>query len=210
VDIYTTEAEQVERIKKWLKEYAPTIIISLLIVVVGTFGWRYWNQRNDQFRATASNTYEQLLSSTMNNTPGSAALAEIIIKNYKSTPYAKLAALLLAKQDITKGEMANAIKQLQWVMQQNGPMSIKQVARDRLARVYISENKASSAITVLQTINDKAYLIAINAIRGDAYTALGDTNKARLSYQAALTMLPISDDSRPLLEMKLNDLPASV
>ncbi len=208
MDIYTTEDEQVERIKKWIKEYAPTIIISILIVVIGTFGWRYWNQHNDNVLAAASNTYEQLLSSSMNNTPGTKALAEDVINNYGNTPYAKLAALLLAKQDITNGDMADATKQFQWVMQKDGPDSIKQIARDRLARLLIAENKANDAITLLQTVDDKAYVTAINSIRGDAYAALGNAEMARQSYQTALAALPASDDSRPLLEMKLNDLPA--
>src|SRR5690349_1420885 len=104
-EIYITEEEQVERIKRWIKEYAPTIIISILIVVMGTFGWRYWNRHTDGILAAASNSYEQLLSSEMNNTPGTATMAEAIITNYSKTPYAKLAALLLAKQDLSNGDM---------------------------------------------------------------------------------------------------------
>lgn len=208
MDIYSTDDEQLERIKKWVKEYAPTVIISILIVVVATFGWRYWMQRVNNVRADASNTYEQLLSNAMNNGAGIQEQAQNLIKKYSSTPYAKLAALLLAKEEIQSGDMAGAQKELNWVIQESDVDSIKQIARDRLARLLISENKADQAIEILKTVNDKAFLTAIDAIRGDAYVAIGNTEMARKSYQAALAILPAVDDNRPLLVMKLNDLPA--
>lgn len=208
MDIYTTDDEQVERIKKWLKEYAPTVIISILIVVVATFGWRYWMGRVDNIRAEASNSYEQLLSNAMNNTPDVQAQAKNVIKKYNHTPYSKLAALLLAKLDLQSGNMAGAEKELNWVIKNSDTDSIKQIARNRLARLLIAENKASEAIKLLKIVDDKSYATAVNAIRGDAYLAIGDTEKARESYQAALAILPAVDDNRPLLEMKLNDLPA--
>lgn len=208
MDIYTTDDEQVEKIKKWLKEYAPTVIISILIVVVASFGWRYWMGRVDNVRAEASNSYEQLLSNAINNTPDVQSQAKNVIKKYEHTPYSKLAALLLAKLYVQSGNMAGAEKELNWVIKNGDTNSIQQIARNRLARLLIAENKAKQAIKLLKTVNDKAYMTAVDAILGDAYVATGNTEKARQSYQAALAILPAVDDNRPLLEMKLNDLPA--
>lgn len=210
METYMTDEEQVERIKKWLNEYASTIIVSILIVVIGTFGWRYWAEKKDTIRMQASNAYMQLLSSTMDKNSDAfqvKAQSESIMKNYASTPYAKLAALILAKQEVELGDQARAMKELQWVMQTASTNSLKQIARNRLARIYIASGQANMALTQLQTVNDKAYLSAIDAIRGDAYVALGNTQLARMAYQSALTALSEKDESRAMLQMKLSDLP---
>lgn len=207
MEIYSTEEEQVERIKKWLKEYGPTILISILIVVGGTFGWRYWNNKENTSRADASNYYEQLVNSAASNDSAAVTVqAQALMKNYKDTPYAKLAALQLAKQDVLQGKMTTAETQLRWVMAQSDANSLKQVARNRLAKLLIAQKKPDAALKTLETVNDKAYQSAIDALRGDAYVALNKVQAAKKAYQAALASLPTKSNSRPFLEMKLTDL----
>lgn len=208
MEIYSTEEEQVERIKKCLKEYGPTILISILIVVAGTFGWRYWNNREYTLHADASNYYEQLVNSAAsNNTAAVTSQAAALMKNYKNTPYAKLAALQLARQDVLEGKMSEAETQLRWVMEQSNANNLKQIARNRLAKLLIAQKKPEEALKTLTKVDDEAYRAAINILRGDAYTALNKTQEAKQAYKAALAALPEKSDSRPLLEMKLMNLP---
>lgn len=207
MELYTTEEEQVERIKKWLKEYGTTVIISILIVVIGTFGWRYWQSHRAGQRADASNYYEQLVNNIMSeNTTSVEFEAKQLIKNYSNTPYAALAGLLLAKQYVLDGRLDQAEQQLTWVMKNASTNSLQQIARNRLAKLLIAQNKPEEGIELLKKIDDESYLAAIEIVRGDAYVAMKQTEKARSAYQAALAILPKNSDSRPLLEMKLSDL----
>ena len=42
MDIYASEEEQVQAIKKWGKENGPGIIAGLILGLGALFGWRYW------------------------------------------------------------------------------------------------------------------------------------------------------------------------
>ncbi len=209
MDTFLNEDEQVDKIKKWLKEYGPTIIVSILVVIVVTFGWRYWNQKQSNEKAQASNYYEQLISSAMSqNSSAVVSQAKTLMKNFSSTPYAALGALLLAKQYIVEGKMQEAQAQFQWVMEKSEDDSLQQIARNRLAKLMIAQNKPKAALALLNTVNDKGYQAAVLALKGDAYAKLNDIQQARDVYQKALDTLPKKSDARALLQMKLHNLPA--
>ncbi len=58
---------------------------------------------------------------------------------------------------------------------------------------------------MLDRIEPGAHRVSYEEVRGDAYTALGDEAAAREAYQRAVEALD-EDESRPMLQMKLDDL----
>ena len=62
-----TEEEQVEALKSWWKENGKSLIMGVVIAVAAVFGWRGWNQYQDDFAANASAMYESILNPVANH-----------------------------------------------------------------------------------------------------------------------------------------------
>ena len=95
-----------------------------------------------------------------------------------------------------------------WVRHGGGAdvASFRQIARLRLARVLLVEQKPSDAIKILEKVDDKNFNGLINEIRGDGYLAMKNLEIARQSYKEALRELPDAETIRPLLQMKYDNL----
>lgn len=207
MDAYVTEEEQIERLKNWLREYGATVLISVIAVIVFSFGWRYWLNHQEMVRAQASEAYEDMVISMMNNQESFAVIkADYVIKEFPSTPYAKLAAFYLAQQAVYQHDFIKAGKQLQWVIQHAGSSSVRQIAKIRAARVLLAEGKPQEALNLLTKTEDKAFIPATDAVRGDIYLALGNKVKAVQSYETALSATQRADANTLVLQMKLADL----
>ena len=61
MDVYNTEEEQVEAIKKWWNENGKSIIAGIIIGVIAIFGWRSYENHTAMQAKAASILYEQLL-----------------------------------------------------------------------------------------------------------------------------------------------------
>lgn len=202
-----TEAEQIELIKKWWKEYGVAIVMGIVIAIVLGFGWRYWQQRHEEKLAHASMRYEQLLTNIVNgNSTAAENQANRLMDRYPHTPYAELAGLQVARQEVYQGNLPAAERNLRWIMRRGGTPDLRQVARLRVARLLLAQNESDEALTLLQHVDDKSYTPAIDELRGDILAAQGKAAAARLAYQDAIKALPGLNIMQPLLEMKLNDL----
>lgn len=210
MDVYATEEEQLAKVKSWLKEYGPTIIISVLIVIGGTFGWRYWQGHQEKIRLQASVGYEQMMTNLVKNDNKKTTLqAEYLIKEFPNTGYAQIAGLVLARIAVEGNKLEQADKHLQWVIDNSKTSSTIQIAKIRKARVLLAQNKPKKALALLQKVDDKAYTAAIEMTKGDIYLRIKQKEKAKQAYNSALNALSKIDISRPILQMKLDNLSAA-
>lgn len=204
---YMTEQEQIQQIKNWLKQYGLTIIAGIVIALAITTGWRYWQNYQNTLLTQASAVYDQLLlSRTQKNTATTKELAEKILAQYPKTPYAVMAALLLAQNEISNNHYSEAVNQLNWVLKHAHEKSLRQIARLRLARLMISQKQPDEALSLLKKIDDKHFGALIEEVRGDAYLAKDDKASARDAYKLALQQLPEAEMMRPILQMKVDNL----
>jgi predicted negative regulator of RcsB-dependent stress response len=204
---YLTEQEQIELLKAWIKQYSLVILAGVLIAVITISGWRYWQQRQNKILSHASAVYDEMLTMRAQN-DGTVTLiqAQKLFNHYPQTTYGKIAAFMLARDAILKKNYPEAEKQFNWVIDNSKINSIRQIARIRLARVFIAEKKPKDAVNELQTVEDKSFDGLTDEVRGDAYLAMNNTEMARQSYQHALAELPNADVIRPLLRMKYDNL----
>lgn len=208
---YQTEAEQIQLIKQWWKEYGKATLFALVAVLIVSYGWRWYQIRHEHLLQKASAVYERLLTAAANNDmQGMQMAADRLSHHYTNTPYAQLAALMLARQAVYQGQFGIAEAKLKWIMRHGGNRSLRQVARIRLARVLLTENKTHDAEQLLKTVDDNGYLALIEETRGDIYQAVGKTDDARIAYRKALEAFPEMEVMQPLLQMKLDNLPAPV
>ncbi len=205
-----SEDEQVEALKKWWKENGTAVIVGIVIgisVVVGV--WQYREYTETQ-AIEASNVYIQFTEALAKQDAEQVKQEfDELQKEYKGTSYAMLAALHMARQAVEKKQYPQAEQHLRWAVNNSGHESLAHVARIRLADLLVAQEKYDEAMTLLDAKVDSAFAAQYQEIRGDIYSAKGQSDKAREAYAAALEMPTLFGKRRDFLQMKLSNLEAS-
>lgn len=212
---YDTDEEQVEALMNWWKENGTQLMIGIVVVLAGTFGFQSWQASVDEQGESASALYEDLraamlVTSEISEEQVTTAryLADTLIKEHESTVYAKFAGLQMAKLSLERGELDQAEKDLQWVVDQDDD-ELRPLARIRLARIVLSQGDLERALSLANDEDQGAYKSSYAEVRGDIYLQMGKEADAREAYQTALNELAEAG-SNPLVQMKLDDIVESV
>jgi predicted negative regulator of RcsB-dependent stress response len=187
---YETEDQQLEAIKKWLKENSPSLIFGVLAGLATLFGWRYYIDHQHVHAMQGSDLYMQVVQSVASERVDDKTIDihNQLLNEYTNTPYAALSALLLAKSEYQKGNVDAATAQLQLAIKYAADEETKQVANLRLASVYIEQKKFDEAKTALDTSHESAFEAQYEELRGDLYAAKGDMAEARKAYDSAIDL----------------------
>ena len=208
MEAYASEQEQVEALKKWWKENGSSVITGLLLGLAVIFGTRAWFGYQDRQQEAASHLYVQFMNGLERNDPEQASQAgDALVSEYSRSPYAALAALGMARQQIEAGEPEAARAQLQWVLDRTRTESLRHSARLRLVRLLIAMEDFAAAGSLLEQADAAGpYAPLYDELRGDLAMAQGDRHGARAAYQAALDAMDAEAPTRPLVRIKLDDV----
>ena len=203
---FETEEQQVEALKKWWKENASTIILGVAIGASVLFGWRYYNNYKVQHAEAASAIYDSVLTIATANGALDQQQTKVntLFAEYGDTPYASLAGLILAKQQVNRGELVKAQQQLEWVVNNSEQVELKNIAKLRLARVLLATEKYDQALAILNSDYPESFSAMYEELKGDLYVVRGELDQARAAYDKAIN----KTDSQPnrWLQMKRDDL----
>jgi len=206
---YLTDDEQLEEVKRYVREYAPVLIIGALIGAGGLFGWRYYLSYQNERGLKAGAQFSQLTNALQSgdvNKP--LQIATDLIKDYPSSPYADQARLVLARIDVESGQEANAIAPLTEVMSGSKDSELRQIARLRLARALIDLGKPDEAIKLLSEATPGSFAGGYHEVHADALYAKKDLPGAIAEYRAALDAADTGGVDTAVVEMKMADLGA--
>ena len=207
MDVYSTEEEQVEAIKKWWNENGKSIIAGIIIGITAIFGWRGYENHTAMQAKAASMLYEQLLvASRKNDADNMRRFANSIITDYGSSTYAIFSKLMLAKIESEQSNFENAEAYLRSILDNNLRDEFKHIVRLRLARVLIANNKLESAEKLLENIDSNQFISHYEELRGDIFAKQGKTKKAEQAYHSALNDEISTEETKVILQMKLDDL----
>lgn len=208
MDVTRTDEEQLEAIKKWWLENGWSIVGGVVIGLAAIFGWRGWETYQLDRAEAASNVYTSLIVEVRQNRSEPAReLATKLLEDYSNTSYAMFASLILARLDVEAGNSASAIKHLQWVMDKTSQNEFKHLARLRMARVLLGDNKAEQALALIMSVNDQGEFTAgYEELKGDIYVRQGETGKAKIAYQQAMTGMNDVLRDNSFLQMKIDDI----
>jgi len=110
---YLTDDEQVEHVKRLFTEYAPWILGGVVLGVGGWFGIQYYRSHQNALAMQAAEQFTQMTAALQMNDPQkSLRIAEGLIKNFPSSPYADQAQLTMARIDVDSGKPADAVAPL--------------------------------------------------------------------------------------------------
>ncbi len=204
MEYYRNADEQAELVKNWLKKYALSVVIGLMLGIALIYGLRYWNGLRTQKVEKATDAYFMLLNSTADPAK-TEKMAENIVSQYPKTPYASMAQFFLTQQAVSENQLPAAETHLQWVIDHAHALSFQQIARLRLARILLSEKKFTQAEQTLAEVDDKTYLPLIDMVKGDIALAQNQYSNAKNSYQLALKNADRFEGLQSMLHLKMSD-----
>lgn len=207
---YLTDDEQLEVVKHAFVEYAPWLIGGAVIGAALFFGYRYYGDFTTERGLKAAAQFGQLSAALQaNDHARSWQIAEGIVKDYASTPYADQAQLALARLNVEDGHLDKAVAPLTLVMNNSKDAELRQIARLRLARILTDEGKPDEAIKTLAEGTAGAFAGRYHEVRGDALYAKKDLPGAVSEYKAALGAADAGGIDASLLDLKIQDLSAA-
>ena len=210
MDEYLTEKEQWERVTAWLRENGLWIVAGVIVGALGIGGWQWWTAHVDKVDADASEKYEQLQADLgKGDQTGALILMGDLERDYGSTPYVDQAQLALARAYVDGKELDKAVAALKSVVDHSKDKQLALVARVRLARVQIAQQKPDDALGSLDGVDPGAFAPLFHEVRGDANFAKGNKAAALTEYRAAkMANVGGSGGDSALLDLKIADLTA--
>jgi predicted negative regulator of RcsB-dependent stress response len=193
VESYRTEDEQVEELRKWWQENGKSTLAAIALALAAGFGWQGWQDHRQTQAEAASVIYEELLqavSSDPSQEPDAARLAsgrhlaEQLKAEYGNSAYAGFAALHLARLAVEEGQLEDAERELQWVLDSVPAEEVANIANLRLARVVAARGDTERAMAILDAA-DEANSATVAETRGDIYLQQGKRELAREEYGRA-------------------------
>lgn len=201
------EQEQVDELKAWWKAHGNKVIAGVVLFVVAVAGFRGWNYYQHKQLSEASAVFQSLAREfSGGDTAKIRAVAGTIIDTYPRTVYAVDAALIAAKVNFESGDLKSAKSQLQWVIDHAKDTQSQDLARLRLAGVFLDEKAYDESLKLLNAKHDAAFDSLYDDLKGDVLAIQGKAGEARAAYQAALARLPKDNVGRALIEIKLDAL----
>jgi predicted negative regulator of RcsB-dependent stress response len=202
-----TAEQELEALKNWWQENGRTLAAGVAIGLGGVFGWTWWQDHLRSQAEEASQIYQRLIEDAAAERHDTVrAQAAEIIQSYPKSGYATFAVLLAAKSAFAENDFEEAKRQLQWVIDNSDNASFKELARLRLARILIDEDRLDDAASVVESVEQEAFRASAEEIRGDIQVIQGNTDGAREAYLQALSGAAISGPTRARVQMKLDDL----
>jgi len=207
VEIYETEEEQLDALKRWWKENGQSTIIGLVLGVAIILGWNYWQDHKKAQTEQASALYSQLIQAIGADKKDSAEkLAERIQEQYPKTEYAAYSGLLLAKLKVQQGDAAKAQAILKDIAAGTNK-ELSNIAKIRQVRLMLASGEYEQGLKLINDVDpatSSSFSGNYDELVGDLYVALDRLDQARSSYQKAVE----NGYKSPLLQFKIDDLTA--
>ncbi|MBF0220119.1 MAG: tetratricopeptide repeat protein [Gammaproteobacteria bacterium] len=209
MEIYQTENEQEESLRRWWEANGKSFLIITLLLLAAVIGWQQWDAHQKGQAAAASQLYETINQVVVTDITQAVELGRGLMAQQPNSHYATLTALLLAKAEVERGDLKAAEAQLQWVINQNSDPAFVRLATLRMARVLLAQGRGNEGLLLLdqdKTLDTETFAGLANEVRGDIHLAQGDKAQARDAYRKAQETLANTSGKSRELQLKLDDL----
>jgi predicted negative regulator of RcsB-dependent stress response len=201
-----SDQEEVDKLKEWWKNYGGALLVGVVLGLALLFGNKYWQEYREEQRLEASALYARMLDEAQaGKTEAARASGETLVQEYDGTPYAGLAALMLARLALEDGDAAAARARLEWAVANATDPPVQHAARLRLGRLHLAAGEYEAALALVQA-QAPGFEAEYLELKGDAHVALAQPEAARAAYEQALEHLAPQEPAYGLIRMKLDDL----
>lgn len=208
-EVYETEEEQIDAIKRWWKENGKAIILGFVLGIGGIGGFRYWQSNVEEQAKIASMHFEEVVALSAKDKKEFLAKVTEVETQHAGKSYADLTAFVAAKKLVDEKDYKAAQQQLEWVLKNSSHESFTHIARIRLVKIMMQLNETKAALALIKDLKSTGFESTYAELRGDLYAALHEYSKAKAEYQAALNKLSTGDRRGAAIEMKSNNLPVA-
>ncbi len=206
---YQTEEQQVEQLKEWWNDNGTPLIVGAVLGLSGFFGWKYWDEQQIASQEQASDLYMTVQDSLeKDNSTKLVENATLVKSTYPESSYAILSAFHIAKAAVESGQLDNAVTELTWVIDNHQGNELVQIAKIRLARILVAQQKSDQALPLLTFAKDSGYYEMANLVKGDALISLDRKTEALEAYKTAASAGKVTAN-HPTLKLAIEELTAS-
>jgi predicted negative regulator of RcsB-dependent stress response len=200
------EQERLAELRAWWEDNRIYVIGAAVAAVIGYAGWQGWKWWGVKQAEEAAALYKPVAEAAKSGEPKKVTdAAQPLISQHPRSFYASESALVAAKAAFEAGQLDEARKHLEWVMDK-GVQEHRGVARTRLAAVLLEQKKFDEALKVLDGNTDPAFAASVADLRGDVMLAQGRLDEARAAYKLALEKSEARSPVKNIAETKLNAL----
>jgi len=204
VEVYTTENEQVDAVRRFFAENGKALAIGVVLGIAALGGWRYWQSHESTAMADSSVAFQQANQAVTDKKAQGVEDLEKFAQSNKNK-YGVFASLQLADHFVEAKDFANAEKQLVAAQSQAKEENLLSLVSLRLARVQSQQKKFDDALKTLDGVKGEGWIALQQDVRGDVLLAKGDAKGAREAFSKGLDSKP-SQTLQNVLRMKLNNL----
>lgn len=198
------EQERLAELKAWWEDnrlYVLGAAVAAMLAFGAWQGWKLWQVRQDE---DAAALFLPVSESLRTGDPKKiSAAASKVVATQPGSFYASQAALIAAKAEFDAGNLDEARKQLEWVMNKGAAVH-RGVARMRLAMVQLEQKKYDEALKTLDGNDDPGFTALAADLRGDIMFAQGRLDEARAAYRLAIEKSDARNPVKNLSQTKLN------
>lgn len=206
-----SEKEQIEQIRTWWSEYGNYVIGGVVAGALALFGYNTYQNKQLTERLEASALYESLTEYVVaGDLEKAEATSSQLHDAYTGTAYDAQARLAMARLYMDRNRDQDAADVLRTLLASDADDELKHVARARLGRILLYQDKAQEALDLLEGQDSAAFNAIYNELLGDAYHALGRITDAEAAYQRVL-MDPAAQSTVDVefVQWKVLDLPST-
>lgn len=206
MEIYSSEDQQVDAIKSFIKDYGIAIVAGAVIGLAGLFAWNHFSHAKKDNAENASIAYQQLLEKDLSATAMTAAISKFD-DEHSQKGYQALLNLMEAKKAVDAEDFTLAAASLAKVIQAKPAQELVNIAKLRLARVQMQEHSFDKALATLADLTSPAFVAQRDELKGDIFVHQGQQQQAKDAYQAAKDAMLVSGQGVSQgLQMKLDNL----
>ena len=205
LEIHVAEDDDAQKLRAWWKKNGMGMVAGVAIGVAGVGGFKGWQVYTENRALSASDVFQEMLAYDESGAVEQAQdRAQMLAKDYRSTPYVDMAYLMSAKLAINNDQLSNAMEALTHVMTKSNDPAMRQLARLRLARVTLLAGDLVRAQELVTTDDVGGFESEYPEVLGDILVAQHKYSDAAEAYDRALQALAPASSSRALLTSKRN------
>ena len=205
-DINNT-SEKFDKIKETLQKNKKIVVIAIAALFALLLLSDFYNDSKVRKSEQASELFQQLLVSKTSDIDKLKSIADDLMNDYSSTPYAARAQIIYVKTFIKNNEVNDDVtKRLLWASDNSVEPSIQSLSNYYLGLMALSVNSFEEASRFANQIKSKGFQGFKFDLLGDIAHSEGKIEEARNHYQKAITSFSAQSDFARVIEYKLQNL----
>jgi predicted negative regulator of RcsB-dependent stress response len=201
VDINDDNSLNEKAVNLWEKN-KKNIIFGLVVFVAIYFSLNFYLSSQNKSKFLASEIYQKI---QLELQEGDIDQYVSTLKNdFKNSPYAGRASLLMAHAFLEKNKIDAAIDEYDWAVNNSIEAPIKSIALYSMGKLYILKNELDLAENTANLITSKGFDGLKNYLLGDIYALRKDNVKAKSFYESAFIFYSKKNDLSKVIKTKID------